>query len=83
MKDTGAKPHVLVRAVGDRIAAAHDGNMGILELARMRRGARDLRSRARRAEQEASLLERSIDGVLALRLLEERDALDAEEVATA
>jgi len=83
MKDTRAKPHILVRALSERVEPAVDREFGVLELAGMRRDARDLRGRARRAEQDASLLERTIDGVLALRLLEERDALDIEESATA
>jgi hypothetical protein len=83
MQNTRAKPHLLVRAVSDRVASAEGRNASILDLARMRRDARDLRARARRAEQEASLLERSIDGVLALRLLEERESMDAEDAASA
>jgi hypothetical protein len=47
------------------------------------RDARDLRARARRAEQDASLLDRSIDGVLALRMLGERETMDAEDAASA
>ena len=83
MKDTGAKPHVLVRALNDRVVSAQGANATILELSRMRRDARELRVRARRAEQDASLLERSIDGVFALRMLEDREAMDAEEAASA
>jgi hypothetical protein len=81
VKDTRAKPHSLVRALSERVAPARE--LSLLDLAGMRRDVRTLRARARRAEQEASLLERTIDGVLALRLLEERDALDIEESATA
>jgi hypothetical protein len=83
MQDTRAKPHSLVRALSDRVAPEHRGDVSILDLARMRRDARDLRARAQRAEQDASLLERTIDGVFALRLLEERETMDAEDAASA
>jgi hypothetical protein len=83
VKDTRPKPHILVHALRERVAPAADHELSVLELAGMRRDARALRARARRAEQDASLLERTIDGVLALRLLGERDALDIEESATA
>jgi hypothetical protein len=81
MKDTRAKPHILVRAIGERVAPARE--LSLLDLAGMRRDVRALRARARRAEQEASLLERTIDGVFALRLLEERESMDAEDAASA
>jgi hypothetical protein len=82
VKDNRAKPHSLVRALSERVAPVEGRDLSILDLAGMRRDARELRARARRAEQEASLLERSIDGVLALRMLEEREAMD-EEAASA
>jgi hypothetical protein len=83
MKDTRAQPHVLVRALSERVAPAVDPELGILELAGMRRDARVLRARARRAEQDASLLVRTIDGVLALRILEDVEAIEAEDAASA
>jgi hypothetical protein len=45
--------------------------MTLIEIAQMRKQARELRASARRAEQEASLLERALDGALALRMLQE------------
>jgi hypothetical protein len=45
----------------------------LLDISRMRLTARQLRARARRAEQEASLLERALDGALALRMLQETE----------
>jgi len=45
--------------------------MTLMQIAQMRKQARSLRAQARRAEQEASLLERALDGALALRLLKE------------
>jgi hypothetical protein len=81
VKDTRTKPHSLVTALRAHVAPARD--LGVLELARMRRDARELRDRAHRAEQEAWLLERAIDGQLAARMLEERDALDVEEAQPA
>lgn len=45
--------------------------MTLLEIAKMRKRARELRSAARRAEQEAFLLERALDGALAMQMLKE------------
>ena len=45
--------------------------MTLLEIAQMRKRARALRVQIRRAETEASLLERALDGALALRILQE------------
>ena len=81
MKDTRTKPHSLVSALRAQVAPAKQ--LGVLELARMRRDARDLRARARRAEQDAWLLERAIDGALATRMFAEREVMDAEEAESA
>ncbi|MHB8488479.1 MAG: hypothetical protein ACYDCS_04190 [Candidatus Dormibacteria bacterium] len=83
MKDNRAKPHVLVRALSERAASDHGKGVTILDLARMRRDARELRARARRAEQEAWLLARALDGALALGMLNERGDAGVEEAASA
>jgi|HubBroStandDraft_6_1064221.scaffolds.fasta_scaffold36137_9 hypothetical protein len=43
----------------------------VIELSQMRAQARQLRARARDAEREAALLEKAVDGALAMRILKE------------
>lgn len=43
----------------------------VIDLSKMRMAARQLRARARKAEQEAALIERACDGALAIQILKE------------